>query len=87
MKKMMKRIAMMIMVVLMMASAPINAQVYIMDDEFEGQERNAYEDVDWGVFVPLQGHEMDQYLPLGDGMLALGLLGGAYLLSKRKKRE
>lgn len=87
MKKITIRIAMMITVVLMLASAPLNAQIYIMDEEFEGHDRIGYTDVDWGTFVPVQGQDADQYLPLGDGVLALGLLGGAYLLSKRRKRE
>ena len=87
MKKTMKRIVLMVTVALLLATAPLNAQIYIMDEEFEGQNRNVYEDVDWGVFVPVQGMEQDQYTPLGDGVLALGLLGGAYLLSKRKKTE
>lgn len=87
MKKITIRIAMMITVVLMLVSAPLNAQIYIMDEEFEGHDRTGYTDIDWGTFVPVQGQDADQYLPLGDGVLALGLLGGAYLLSKRKKRE
>ena len=85
MKKTTKRIAMMITVVLMLASATLNAQIYIMDEEFEGQERLGSHD--WGLITPYQGGDPDQYLPLGDGVLALGLLGGAYLLAKRKKRE
>ena len=87
MKKMMKRMAMMIVMALMLASTSLNAQIYILDEEFEGHDRNVYEDVDWGTFVPVQGQELDQFTPLGDGVLALGLLGGAYLLAKRKKKE
>lgn len=85
MKKMMKRIAMTMMVMMLFASKPLNAQVFILDEEFEGQERVEYDD--WGLIVPYQGGDLDQYLPLGDGVLALGLLGGAYLLAKRKKKE
>ena len=85
MKKMMKRIAMTMMVMMLFASKPLNAQVFILNEEFEGQERLGYQD--WGLITPYPGGDADQYLPLGDGVLALGLLGGAYLLAKRKKRE
>ena len=87
MKKMMNRIAMIMMVMMLLASNPLHAQVFILDEEFEGQDRVDYEYVDWGLITPYQGGDLDQYLPLGDGVLALGLLGGAYLLAKRKKKE
>ena len=84
MKKMSKRIVILFTALLLAAS--MNAQIYIMDEEFEGGNRIAYEDFD--LLVPYQGGDGDQqYSPLGDGVLALGLLGGAYLLSKRRKRE
>lgn len=84
MKKMSKRIV--ILFTALLLAAPMNAQIYIMDEEFEGGNRIAYED--FGLLVPYQGGDGDQqYSPLGDGVLALGLLGGAYLLSKRRKRE
>ena len=85
MKKMMKRIAMTMMVMMLLASTPLHAQIFILDEEFEGKERVEYDD--WELITPYQGGDVDQYLPLGDGVLALGLLGGAYLLAKRRKRE
>ena len=85
MKKMMNRIAMIMMAVMLMASKPVQAQIYILNEEFEGHERVEYDE--WGLIAPYQGGDLEQYLPLGDGVLALGLLGGAYLLAKRKKKE
>ena len=85
MKKMNKRIVI-LFTALLLAAAPINAQILIMDEEFEGMDRTGYQD--FGLVVPYQGGDGDQqYSPLGNGILALGLLGGAYLLAKRKKKE
>lgn len=45
---------------------------------------------EFGVMVPLQNVNIDQYqlnaVPLGSGWLLLAGLGGAYLLKKRKNR-
>ena len=85
MKKMSKRIVI-LFTALLLATAPMNAQILIMDEEFEGMDRTGYQD--FGLVVPYQGSDADQqYTPLGNGVLALGLLGGAYLLAKRKKKE
>ena len=70
----------------------VSAQVFIMDDE-----EDAYIDrvggtagLDPGGFDipgdPGQDNAQD-WTPLGDGILLLGCLGGAYLLGKRRKRE
>ena len=37
--------------------------------------------------VPQLGITIDQYAPLGGEILVLGCLGGAYLLSKRRRKE
>ena len=87
MKKMTKRF-LILATALFLAAAPVNAQVFIQDDEFEGTLREQRDDFDLGLFVPYEGGDNDQqYTPIGDGLLALSLLGGAYLLSKRKRRE
>ena len=75
----------MVVLMLMMATLPLHAQVFIQDEEFEGANRTGYED--FGLVVPYQGGDNDQYLPIGDGVLALTLLGGAYLMKKLHKKE
>jgi len=86
MKKMSNKIVILLTALLLLAASPMNAQILILDEEFEGGSRSAYED--YTLNVPIQGTDADQqYTPLGEGVFALGLLGGAYLLSKRKKRE
>lgn len=42
-----------------------------------------------GVMVPMQGVDADQWklAPLGNGIMLLAGLGGAYLLGKKRKKE
>ena len=77
----------MFVLALLLSAGPLSAQIFIQDEEFEGKSRTGYED--FGLVVPYQGGDIDQYLPLGDGVLALTLLGGAYLMKKKlhKKEE
>lgn len=81
-----KKVAKVLVVLMLMFSTwPLHAQVFIQDEEFEGRGRTGYED--FGLVVPYQGGDQDQYVPLGDGVLALTLLGGAYLMKKLRKKE
>ena len=73
-----------IVVTILFVACPAMAQVFIMDDEFEGTMRQNTED--FGLIVPIEGLDSDQYLPIGDGLLVLAALGGAYLMGKRKKK-
>ena len=73
-----------IVVTILFVACPAKAQGFIMDDEFEGTMRQNTED--FGLIVPIEGLDSDQYLPLGDGLLVLAALGGAYLMGKRKKK-
>ncbi len=84
MKKMNKRIVVLLTALMLMAGT-MNAQIFIADDEFEGTMR--LEDEEFVLFVPPQGYDADQFAPIGNGMLALTVLGGAYLLTKRKKQK
>lgn len=73
-----------IVVTILFVACPAKAQVFIMDDEFEGTMRQNTED--FGLIVPIEGLDSDQYLPIEDGLLVLAALGGAYLMGKRKKK-
>ena len=59
------------------------AQVFMMD-----ADENYRDPEDPQVFVGLPsnfGMGTDYYLPVGDGIMLLAALGGAYLLGKRKR--
>ena len=85
MNKMNKK-CMVLLTALLLMVGPSKAQVFIADDEFEGMMRK--QDPEFALFVPYVGSEADQsYTPVGSGVLLLAGLGGAYLLTKRKKRK
>lgn len=70
-------------VALLLTAEPLRAQVFIQDDEFEGTMRLGTDEFD--LVVPMDGGDGDQFVPVGEGVLSMALLGGAYLLTKRKK--
>lgn len=84
MKEMMRKIVV-LMAVLLLFVGPMKAQIFIADDEFEGTLR--LEEDEFVLFVPNQGHDGDQFVPICDGVLGMTVLGGTYLLTKRKKEE
>lgn len=81
MEKIMRIIVLLLLLSLSLVS---KAQIFIDDDEIEGTLRNGQSSS--GLLVPIQGQQTDQYAPLGEGVLLLGCLGGAYLLNKRRKK-
>ena len=81
MEKIMRNIVLLLLLSLSLVS---KAQIFIDDDEVEGTLRNGQSSS--GLLVPIQGQQTDQYAPLGEGVLLLGCLGGAYLLNKRRKK-
>ena len=81
----MKKRIIAITTVLMLAAAPAMAQVFL-DDEAGNSNRAANAD-GFGVMVPEQNVTYDQYVPVGEGMLLLAGLAGAYLVGKRRKEE
>jgi len=87
MKKMnAKRRVLVLLTTLLLFAGSLNAQVFIADDEFEGMMRQ--QESEYALFVPYPASDADQsYTPVGSGLLLLTCLGGAYLLTKRKKRK
>ena len=62
-----------------------HAQVFIMENESNLREDT--EDVLGWPVNPQNGYgtSNDEYTPVGDGLLLLAALGGAYLMKKKKK--
>ena len=71
-----------IFTLLITLAASMHAQVFMLDGD-----ENYRDPDDPGVFVNLPenyGLGVDWYVPVGDGLLLLAALGGAYLSVKRK---
>ena len=71
-----------------MAVTPSMAQIFMDDDEWTDDRVQMRAD-EFGVMVPAQEFESDQWkiTPIGEGLALLTGLGVVYLLGKRKKDE
>ena len=84
MKELKKLILAVVMIVGLLLPCQMKAQVFL-NDEDEYSPRAPVEGWDGGgLVVPNDGNDVDVYVPLGSGFLALMSLGGAYLLAKRR---
>ena len=73
-----------IVALLLMLGLQAKAQVFIADEEeYMNSNRNVKNESEL-PFIPELGVTNDQYAPLGGGIAVLGLLGGAYLVGKRR---
>ena len=84
----MKKRILTIVAALTMAITPAMAQIFMDDDEWT-DDRVQKSEEDFGVMVPKENVEYDQwkYTPVGEGVVLLAGLGLAYLVGKRKKDE
>ena len=82
----MKKKMLTLMTVLMMVAGSAFAQVIITDEDVN-HNRATRDAEEFGVMVPMQKFDGDQWkvAPLGNGILLLAGLGAAYLVKKRKK--
>ncbi len=79
----MKKLIMTIAIATLMA-VPATAQVFLDDEDLNNRATNPD---GFGVMVPEQNVTYDQYVPVGEGILLLAGLAGAYLVGKRRKEE
>ena len=63
-----------------------NAQIFLTDEDMQSSMRTVTPENELPI-IPELGLTIDQYAPATGGVLVLSLLGGAYLLGKRKKKE
>ena len=78
-----------IVTVFLMAVQSVMGQIIYTQEDVGTNLRAGGKSDEFGVMVPLQNSNLDQYqeeyVPLSDGLLLLAGLGGAYLLKKKKK--
>ena len=80
----MKKILLIFTLVLTLA-APMRAQVFIMEEDENDRVDNVFGNGQWNNII-VHGSPDDQtnWVPLGEGILMLTALGGAYLMRKKK---
>ena len=82
----MKKRIIAIATVLMMATAPAMAQIFMTDEDLNN--RAGADDPSMYINLPGSFNSgMDWYAPVGEGLVVLAGLAGAYLLGKRRKEE
>ena len=82
----MKKLIMTIAIATLMA-VPAMAQIFLDDEDLNNRGNGASTIEGLGVMVPEQNVTYDQYVPVGEGILLLAGLAGAYLVGKRKKED
>ena len=84
----MKKRIIAIAIATMMAATPAMSQVFIDDEEMNTmRDGTGTETPPPGVYAPEQDSPNDQYTPVGEGILLLAGLAGAYLIGKNRKEE
>ena len=72
---------------LLLLAGTARAQVFMTDGDYENPRDGV--ETQWG-YIPEQWVTNDQandYAPLGEGLMLLTALGGAYLMGKRKQQN
>ena len=66
-------------------AAPMRAQVFIIEEDENDRVDNVFGNGQWNNII-VHGSPDDQtnWVPLGEGILMLTALGGAYLMRKKK---
>lgn len=85
MKKTIKTITIVVISLLLLVAGAAKAQIFLSD--FDQGENPRVETDEYGLIIGYQGGDLDQYVPLGDGLLLMVGLGAAYLMSKRNRNR
>lgn len=84
------KLVLMVLAFGMMGVNQAKAQIFITEEEEYANLRCHDENLPNGFIIPdFPNHNetWDVFTPLGDCLLLLGCLGGAYLLGKRKRKD
>jgi len=84
----MKKGLLIIAMMTLLTAGPVMAQIFL-DDKALSQRGWLGQMDERGNIIPFHEMEFDEagYVPTGGGILLLGLLGGAYLIGKKRKEE
>ena len=83
----MKKILLIFSILLALA-APMRAQVFIMEEDENDRVTNVFGNGERNnIIVHGSADDQTNWVPLGEGILLLSALGGAYLLRKKNKTK
>ena len=84
--KAMRKSLLVIALMTLLTAGPVTAQIFL-DDESLSQRGWLGTMDELGNIIPFHEVDFDQasYTPMGSGIMLLGLLGGAYLVGKKRK--
>ena len=75
-----------IFTLLITLAAPMRAQVFIMEEDENQRVENVFGNGEWNnIIVHGSGDDQTNWVPLGEGVMLLAAMGGAYLLRKKRK--
>ncbi len=85
----MKKLCSILVIILSLNITPLFGQMILTEEDAGINPRAGSATPGFGVMVPLQNVDYDQweYAPLGNGLLLLVGLGGAYLLKKQRSQK
>ena len=86
MKDLKKYILAVVMIIGLFVPCQMNAQVFLDDDDLNSL-RSPVNEWNGGLVVPYEGADVDEYTPLGSGLLVMTGIAGTYLLAKRRKDQ
>ena len=65
----------------------MRAQVFIMEEDENQRVENVFGNGEWNnIIVHGSADDQTNWVPLGEGILLLSALGGAYLTKKKKQK-
>ena len=74
---------------MLMLLMPLHSQVFMTQEDLNKDRSQKWEDA--GLVVPIHerdfGEEEEDYVPMGSGLAMLAVLGGAYLLGKKRNEK
>jgi hypothetical protein len=89
-KKISNTIYMLIAATLLL-STPLHSQVFHTQEDLNSEVRDQWKDLGLVVPIPVEEEgteeEDSKYVSVGSGLAMLAALGGAYLMSKKRKKD
>lgn len=76
----------------LLLSMPLRSQVFHTQDDLDSEVRGQWKDLGLVVPIPIEEEgaeeeDSSKYVTVGSGLAMLAALGGAYLMSKKRKED